>query len=129
MAEGFAPSKQSGSRKRVPQDRERLCSLDGLRGFLCGGRFGGADGFDAGIEATLVARRGIGVDDALLHAFIDGRNSGAILIGRGFGVAGLDGLAESAQGAAEVGFVGAVDSGLFRGLTGALERRNVVRHG
>lgn len=69
------------------------------------------------------------MNDALLHALVDGGNGGAELRGGFFGVAFLDGLAEGAEAGAELGPVGAVYRGSFGGLPGSFERRNMVRHG
>ena len=94
------------------------------------GGFGlGDDGLDAGVEAALVAAGGVLVEDALLDALVEDGDGGAVGLDEGFLVAGGEGLAHEAEGAAKLGFVGAVDGGLGDGLTGALERGNVICHG
>lgn len=97
-------------------------SLLRLRGLLL------AESLDARVQAALVARRGVLVDDALLHALIDGGNGGAVLLTGGLGIALLESLAEGPQFATDAAAVGAVHCGLLFSLTGALERRNMVRH-
>jgi hypothetical protein len=99
--------------------------LDGLdRG--CGG--GENDGLDAGVEAALVAAGGVLVQHTLLHAAIQDRDGRTVDGGNGLLVAGGEGLAHEAEGAAELGLVGAVDGRLGEGLTGALEGRDVICH-
>jgi hypothetical protein len=91
---------------------------------------GGLDGYglDAGVEAALVAAGGVLVEDALLHAFIEDGGGEAVLLGGDLDVALGDGLAEDAQGSAELALVGAVDGGLLDGLTGALQGRDMICH-
>jgi hypothetical protein len=89
----------------------------------------GDDGLNAGVETTLVAAGGVLVEDTLLDALVEDGDGGAIDLDEGLLVAGGEGLAHEAEGAAELGFVGAVDGGLGDGLTGALERRYVICHG
>jgi hypothetical protein len=94
------------------------------------GDFGlGDDGLDAGVEAALVAAGGVLVQDALLDALVEDGDGGAVGLDEGGLVAGGEGLAHEAEGAAELGLVGTVDGRLGDGLTGALERRNVICHG
>lgn len=104
------------------------CAFDSGLGVRGGLRLFRGDGFDAGVEAALVARGGVGVEDALLHALVEDGDGGAVLLAGGFGVALLDGFAEGAQAGAELGAVGAVHRGTFYGLPDALERGNMVRH-
>ena len=86
-------------------------------------------GLDAGVETTLVAAGGVLVQNTLLDALVEDGDGGAVDAYEGGLVPGSESLAHEAKGAAELGFVGAVDGGLGDGLTGALERRYVVCHG
>src|ERR1700733_6139447 len=94
-----------------------------LRGLL------GGQGLDAGVEAALVARGGVGVEDALLDTLVEGGGGQAVLLAGGLDVALLNGLAQQAEAAADAALVGAVHRGLGYGLTDALERGDVVCHG
>jgi len=87
----------------------------------CGLSLGGDDGLDAGVEAALVAAGSVLVQDTLLDALVEDRDGGAVGIVEGLLVAGGEGFAHDAQGAAELRLVGAVDGRLGDGLTGALE--------
>jgi len=69
------------------------------------------------------------VEDALLDALVEDGDGGAVGLGEGLFVAGGEGLAHEAEGAAKLGFVGAVDGRLGDGLTGALEGGDVICHG
>ena len=94
------------------------------------GSLGGDDeGLDAGVEAGLVAAGGVLMQDTLLDALVEDGDGGAVGLDKGFLVAGGEGLAHEAEGAAELGLVGAVDGRFGDGLTGALERGNVICHG
>ena len=88
----------------------------------------GDDGLNAGVETTLVAAGGVLVEDTLLDALVEDGDGGAVGLDKGFLVAGGEGLAHEAEGAAELGLVGAVDGRLGDGLTGALEGGDVVCH-
>ena len=81
----------------------------------------GGQGLDAGVEAALVAAGSVLVKDTLLDALVEDRDGSPVGIVEGLLVAGGEGLAHDAQGAAELGLVGAVDGRLGDGLTGALE--------
>jgi hypothetical protein len=83
---------------------------------------------EAGVQAALVARNGVLVQDALLDALVESRDGLAILGLGGFHIALGEGLAHEAKAAADAGTVGAVDFSLDDGLTGALERRNMICH-
>ena len=112
---------------------KRRCSGFGAGGFLDGGLLRGgagalADSFDAGSEAGLVARGGVFVEDALLHALVESGDGLAVAVAGLFDVSGSDGFTESAERAADAGAIGAIDERFAFGLTGALERRNVVCH-
>jgi len=68
------------------------------------------------------------VQDTLLYALVESRGGGLVLrLGRG-NVAGGEGLAHKAEAGTDAGTVGAIDFSLDDGLTGALERRNVICH-
>jgi hypothetical protein len=92
------------------------------------GLFGGQS-LDAGVQAALVAGGGVGVEDTLLDALVECGGGCLVLLGRGLEVAGVDGLAEGAQAAADAALIGAVDRGALLGLTDALERGDMVCHG
>jgi hypothetical protein len=83
---------------------------------------------EAGVEAALVARNGVLVQDALLHALVEGGDGGAELGLGGRDVALEEGFAHQAQAAANAGTIGAVNLGLDDRLTSALERRNMICH-
>jgi hypothetical protein len=87
------------------------------------------DGLDAGVEAALVAAGGVLVEDTLLDALVEDGDGGAVDVDEGLLVAGGEGLAHEAEGAAELGLVGAVDGRLGEGLTGALEGGDMICHG
>jgi hypothetical protein len=82
---------------------------------------GGDNRLDAGVETALVAAGSVLVKDTLLDALVEDRDGGAIGVVEGLLVGCGEGLAHDAQGAAELGLVGAVDGRLGDGLTGALE--------
>ena len=84
------------------------------------GGFGG-DRLDAGVEAALVSAGGVLVEHALLDALVEDGDGGAIGLGGRLVIAGGDGLAHGAEGAAELGLVGAVDGRAGDGLAGALQ--------
>src|SRR5271170_5646971 len=86
----------------------------------------GRERLDPGVEAALVAGGGVVVQNALLDALVE-RGSGQpqLLLG-GLHVALGDRLAQAAQAAADAAPVGTVYCRLLLGLTGALERRNMV---
>lgn len=84
--------------------------------------------FHASSEAALVARSGVVVEDALLHALVERRNGLPELLVDGGGIALGEGLAQQAQAAADAALVGAVHRSLSLSLTGALQRRNMVSH-
>src|SRR5271163_4708194 len=88
----------------------------------------GRQRFDAGVQAALVAGGGVVVQDALLDTLVERRGGQAELLLSGLQVTLGDGLAQAAQAAAHAAPVGTVHYGLLFGLTGALERRNMVRH-
>ena len=81
----------------------------------------GNDGLDAGVEAALVAARGVLVENTLLDALVEDRDGRTVDLGKGLLVAGCDGLAHEAQGTAKLGPVGAIDGRLGDGLTRTLE--------
>jgi hypothetical protein len=83
---------------------------------------------EAGIQAALVARNGVLVQDALLNALVE-RGDGGLELGLGRGNIALgESFAHQAQAAANAGTVGAVHFSLYDCLTGALERRNMICH-
>lgn len=84
------------------------------------GGFGG-ERLESGVEAALVAAGGVLVEHALLDALVEHGDGGAVGLGGGLVVAGGDGLAHEAEGAAELGLVGAVDGRSGDGLAGALQ--------
>jgi hypothetical protein len=98
-------------------------------GKILGGFGLGDDGLDAGVEAALVAAGRVLVQDALLDALVEDGDGRAVGLDEGGFVAGGESLAHEAEGAAELGLVGTVDGRLGDGLTGALERGNVICHG
>src|SRR5208282_1967480 len=65
----------------------------------------------AGVQAALVARHGVEVEDALLHALVESRSGRAVLLLGGFDIAGSQGFAHRAQTRAYTAAVGAVYSG------------------
>ena len=83
---------------------------------------------NAGVEAALVAAGSVLVKDTLLDALVEDRDGGAVGIVEGLLIAGGEGLAHDAQGAAELGLVGAVDGRASDGLTGALQGRHMICH-
>src|SRR5579859_1603302 len=83
---------------------------------------------DAGVQARLVARRGIPVQRALLDGLIQGGNGLAVGLLGGCFVALGEGLAQLPQLAAQRGCVGAITVGAAFGLAGALERRKMICH-
>jgi hypothetical protein len=89
----------------------------------------GRERFDAGVQPALVAGRGVGVQNALLHALVEGGCGCLVLLGRGLEVALLNGLAEGAQAAADAALVGAVYARALFGLTDALQRGDMICHG
>jgi len=100
----------------------------GLARRLFGDGSCGSCSFDAGSEAALVARGGVLVEDAFLHALVELRDGGLVDVGELLGVAAGDGLAQDAEVSANAAAAGAIDSGLAFGLAGSFERGNVVCH-
>jgi hypothetical protein len=88
----------------------------------------GGDRLEAGVEAGLVTRNGVLVEDALLDALVESGDGLAELDVSGVGIALGDGLAEGAKAGAHAGAVGAVNRGPGLGLAGALQRRYMVCH-
>lgn len=80
------------------------------------------------VQAALVARSGVLVEDALLDGAVKGRSGGAVLRLSGLHVAGGERLAHGAQSGADAGAIGAIDLGAGNGLTGALQRRDMIGH-
>lgn len=79
-------------------------------------------------EPRFVPRRSVFVQRALLNCFVEGGNGLSIrLLRRGF-VAFCDAFAQVAQLRAQARGVGSVACGAAFGLTGALERRLMIRH-
>jgi len=79
-------------------------------------------GLDASGEAALIARGGVAMEDALLHALVE-RGDGLLELFVGGGDVALgEGLTQEAQAAANAALVGAVHRSLSLGLTGALQR-------
>ena len=120
----------SASRDETARDFAQDDNIDeaNFKVGLYGDFLGGDEGLDAGVEAGLVAAGGVLVQDTLLHALVedgDGRGVGG---GDGLLVAIGDGLAQDAQGAAQLGLVGAVVRGLGFGLAGALQRGDMICH-
>ena len=95
--------------------REWLGSLDG-------------HGLQPGVQAALVARGGVVVQNALLHALIEQGNRPVVLGTCGGGIVRGQRFAHGAQATAQLAAVGAVDGGALDGLPGALQRRNMVCH-
>ncbi len=93
-----------------------------------GGLFG-RQSLDAGVKAALVAGGGVGVENALLHALVEGGGGCLVLLSCGLDVARVEGLAQRAEAASYSALVGAVDRGSIFGLTDALERGDMVCHG
>jgi hypothetical protein len=83
---------------------------------------------EAGVQAALVTRNGVLVQNALLNALVQSGDGFAELGLGGLDVALGESFAHQAQAAANAGTVGAVHFSLYDGLTGALERRNVICH-
>ena len=92
-------------------------------------RLGSGQRLQARVQAALVAGNGVGVENALLHALVEGRNRGAVLLLGGLHVALGQSLAQRPQAGAHAAAVGAVHFSAGFGLAGALERRYVVCHG
>jgi len=69
------------------------------------------------------------MENALLHAPVEGGGGRLVLLSRGLDVARVEGLAQRAEAAAYTALVGAVDRGSLFGLTDALERGDMVCHG
>jgi hypothetical protein len=96
-------------------------------GLGCGGS--GGQRLETGVEAALVAGDGVLVQDALLDTLVEGGDGSAELGLSGGHVALGESFTHQAQGAADAGAVGAVDFRLYDGLTGTLERGNMICHG
>src|SRR6516225_2709844 len=76
----------------------------------------------AGVQPTLVTGDGVQVQNALLDALVESRNSLAVLrLGR-LNIALGDSFAQSAKAGAHAGAVRAVDRRAGLGLAGALQR-------
>ena len=86
------------------------------------------EGLEARVEAALVTRNGVLVQDALLDALVESGDGGLELGLGGWYIAVDESFAHQAQAAANAGTVGAIDFRLDDGLTCALERRNMICH-
>ena len=80
----------------------------------------GGQRLHASIQAALVARSGVVMQNALLHALVQHGDGHVVLRLRGGRIVGLQRFAHGAQAVAELAAVGAVDGGALDGLTGAL---------
>src|SRR5487761_1190376 len=76
----------------------------------------GRQSLHASIQAALVTRSGIVVQNALLHALVEQRGGLVVLRSRRGYIALLQGFAHGAQAVTELGAVGAVDGGALDGL-------------
>ena len=83
---------------------------------------------EAGAEAGLIAGGGIGVERALLDGLVDGRDRLPEHLLRGRLVALGERVAEMPQRGADTGSVDAIAHRALRGLPGALERGEMIRH-
>lgn len=81
----------------------------------------GCECLQARVETALVAAGSVLVENTLLDALVEDRDSGAVLNGGSLGVTGRDGFAHQTEGTAKLGLVGAVDSRAGDGLAGALK--------
>src|SRR5271163_4126833 len=73
-----------------------------------GGLFG-SQSLDAGVQAALVTGGGVGVEDTLLDALIEGGGSRLVLLAGGLYVAGVEGLTQQAEAAADAALVRTVN--------------------
>src|SRR5215469_2137229 len=80
------------------------------------------------VQPALVPRNRVLVEHALLHALVESGDGRLELLLRGLGVALRERFAQRAQAGAHAAAVGPVLGGAGLGLTGALERRNVICH-
>src|ERR1039458_627913 len=123
---GHAGIAANSGTNRNSRDASRLflfeIQLRGGLGLSCGQRL------EAGIQAALVARNGVAVEDTLLHALVESGDGFAILRLRGLYIALGQGLAQQAEAAANTAAVGAIDGGAGHGLTGAFQRRYMICH-